>query len=109
MIKARILYKSCVDEAAIEADGIDTIMSLIDSELGGWPVLKGSSWNAAPFDLPNLLLKLRKYNNNFIYRIDTATDEKNSTNYDIEVSRIPVSFGPRTPEHLTGPVRCHSV
>ena len=86
---ARLLYKTCVDEAAIEVDGVDTIMTLIDSELGGWPVLKGSSWNATTFDLPNLLVKLRKYSYNFIYRVDTATDEKNSTSYDIEVSRTP--------------------
>ena len=86
VISSRRLYKSCIDEAGIEADGVDSILSLVNLEFGGWPILQGSSWNSTTFDLSNLLLALRKYNNNPIYLVGTSTDEKNSTTYDIEVS-----------------------
>ena len=85
VVNARKLYRSCVDEASIEADGVEPILSLIETELGGWPILKGSSWENSTFDLPKLLLTLRKYSSNLFYRVDTATDEKNSSFYDIEV------------------------
>ncbi|CAF0951778.1 unnamed protein product [Didymodactylos carnosus] len=90
---ARRLYKSCIDEAGIEAEGVNPILSLINSEFGGWPILQGPSWNNATFDLSNLLLTLRKYNNNPVYRVGTSTDEKNSTAYDIEVGQGGLGLG----------------
>ncbi|UJR10830.1 hypothetical protein I4U23_015017 [Adineta vaga] len=84
---ARRLYSSCVDEATIENEGIHPILSLINTEFGGWPILQGESWNNATFNLSKLLLKLRQYNYNFIYRINTDTDEKNSSISDISVGQ----------------------
>ncbi|CAF2523535.1 unnamed protein product [Rotaria sp. Silwood2] len=74
VLNARRFYNSCIDEDEVEANGVDTILSLINTEFGGWPILQGSSWNSAKFDLPNLLFQLRKYYSNTIYRIDTAFD-----------------------------------
>ncbi|CAF1039974.1 unnamed protein product, partial [Didymodactylos carnosus] len=90
---ARRLYKSCINEAGIEAEGVNPILSLINSEFGGWPILQGPSWDNATFDLSNLLLTLRKYNNNPVYRVGTSTDEKNSTAYDIEVGQGGLGLG----------------
>lgn len=84
---ARALYSSCVDEEKIDADGTDHILSLINTEFGGWPILQGSSWNNATFNLSNLLLKLRQYNYNIIYRIGTDVDEKNSSLTDIVIGQ----------------------
>ncbi|CAF1121062.1 unnamed protein product [Rotaria sp. Silwood1] len=95
VINARRLYKSCVDEAGIEADGVEPIFSLVDTEFGGWPILQGPSWDNSTFDLLTLLLNLRKYNNNLFYRIGTSTDEKNSTNYDIEIGQGDLGLGER--------------
>jgi hypothetical protein len=87
VVNARILYGSCLNETGIEADGVAAILSLIDSKFGGWPILKGLSCDGSTFDLSNLLLTLRKYSNHVIYRVGTATDEKNSIEYDIEVKK----------------------
>jgi hypothetical protein len=73
------LYNSCIDEAKIDADGIEPILSLLNTELGGWPILQGSSWDSSKFNLTNLLLKLRQYSYNIIYRVHTIIDEKNSS------------------------------
>jgi hypothetical protein len=92
IINARILYHSCVNEQNIEDEGIDSILSLVNSELGGWPLIKGSSWDNSTFNLLNLLLKIREYNNNIIFGIGTSIDEKHSTEYDIEVSEKDLKF-----------------
>src|SRR5689334_14437927 len=86
VINARRLYNSCINEANIEMDGVEPVLSVVTNEFGGWPILLGDSWNESTFDLPNLLLKLRKYDNEIIYRIDTTTNQENSSVYDIEVS-----------------------
>ncbi len=84
-MNARLLYDTCINETKIETDGIEPVLSLIN-ELGGWPILQGSSWNSSTFNLSNLLLKLRQYNYNIIFRINTDTDEKNSSATNILVS-----------------------
>ena len=85
VVNARTLYRSCINETAIDAEGVDLILSLIDTEFNGWPILQGSSWSDQSFNFMNLLIKLRQYNQNLIFRVLTATDDKNSTAYDIEV------------------------
>ncbi|CAF4446397.1 unnamed protein product, partial [Adineta steineri] len=72
------------------------ILSLVNNEFGGWPILQGSSWNAASFNFSNLLLKLREYSNNIIYSCDTETDEKNSSVYYIQVSQSNLALEQRS-------------
>ena len=74
-----------MNEDNIEVEDISPILSLINDELGGWPILEGSSWSDSAIDLPSLLLKLRAYSNSIIFGMGTSTDQKNSTEYDIEV------------------------
>ncbi|CAF0725068.1 unnamed protein product [Adineta steineri] len=84
---ARRLYESCVNEIAIETDGVDTVLSVVDNELGGWPILHGQSWDETKFNLSKLLFKLREYNNNMLFQCGTATDDKNSSAYYIRISQ----------------------
>ncbi|CAF3718768.1 unnamed protein product [Adineta steineri] len=93
VVNARQLYKSCINETAIEADGVDPILSLVNSEFGGWPILIGPLWDPSMFNLTNLLITLRKYNNNMFFRVVTSTDEKNSTSYDIEMGQGDLGLG----------------
>ncbi|CAF0761494.1 unnamed protein product [Rotaria sordida] len=93
VVNARLLYKSCIDEADIEATGVDPILSLVNTELGGWPILQGSSWSSSTFDLSNLFLKLRKYAYNIIYRVNTVVSEENSTMYNIEIGQSDLALG----------------
>jgi uncharacterized protein YjfI (DUF2170 family) len=84
----RNLYNSCIDEATIETDGVEPILSIIKNEFGGWPILQGASWNVSTFNLSDLLIKLRKYGDGIIYSVVTATSQENSSFYDIEVRAI---------------------
>ena len=88
VMNAHILYRSCIDEESIEVAGIEPVLSLINEEFGGWPILEDSSWNSSMFDFANLLLKLRQYNFDIIFRIGTDIDEQNSSTTTIIVSQI---------------------
>ncbi|CAF1128115.1 unnamed protein product [Didymodactylos carnosus] len=93
---ARNMYQSCVDEAAIENDGTDTLLTLINNELNGWPILLGDNWNNSTFNLLKILLKLREYNNNIIFSIATTTDDKNSSAYCIRIAQSDIALEQRT-------------
>jgi hypothetical protein len=86
IVNARNLYQSCVDEQNIEDEGMASILSLINAEFGGWPIIQSSTWDNTTFNLLSRLLKLRRYNNNIIFGIGTSIDDKNSTEYDLGVS-----------------------
>ncbi|CAF3932616.1 unnamed protein product [Rotaria sordida] len=79
VMNARILYSSCINQTNIEIEGIDPVLSLINTQFGGWPILQGSSWNSSTFNLTNLLFKLHQYNYDFIFSIASEIDEKNSS------------------------------
>lgn len=103
VINARKLYRSCINESAIDSEGVDYILSLVNSEFGGWPILQGSVWNNESFSLIDLIIKLRQYNQNLLFRVLTATDDKNSTSYDIEVSDTTHRSHRIAPTILAGP------
>ncbi len=88
VINARRLYSSCIDDVQIEEDGVQPILSLLETEFGGWPILQGSSWNNASYNLSNLLFKLHQYNYNPVFGINTGIDDKNSLSHIIVVSQI---------------------
>jgi predicted metalloendopeptidase len=88
VLNARRLYSSCVDDVKIETDGVQPVLSLLETDFGGWPILQGSSWNNATYNLTNLLLKLRQYNYNAVFRVTTDIDAKNSSSRLIVVSQI---------------------
>ncbi|CAF3752104.1 unnamed protein product [Rotaria sp. Silwood1] len=87
VINARNLYKSCINDTNIEIDGVELVLPIINTELGGWPILQGASWNVSTFNLSNLLLKLRKYDNGIVFSVATATDQKNASVYDIDLGQ----------------------
>ncbi|CAF4289925.1 unnamed protein product, partial [Rotaria magnacalcarata] len=78
---ARLLYTSCINETALALEAESALLNFVDNELGGWPILQGSSWNESSFDLANLMYKLREYNQNIVFGFSTSTDEKNSSAY----------------------------
>lgn len=84
---ARHLYSSCTNETNIDAEGVERILSLIDTEFGGWPILQGESWNESTFNFSNLIFRLRQYNYNILYRVGTDVDEKNSSITDIVIGQ----------------------
>lgn len=87
IVNARQLYKSCMNEASIETDGVEPVLSIINRDFGGWPILQGAAWNESTFNLANLLIQLRKYDNGIIYSVATATNQENSSVYDTELGQ----------------------
>jgi hypothetical protein len=81
------LYNSCIDENMIRKNSIDIILSLINREFGGWPILQGSTWNDSQWNFSRILFKLSEYNTNVFYSIKTNINNKNSSIYAIHVSR----------------------
>ncbi len=85
IVNARRLYNSCIQEDEIEAEGVNTILSLVNTEFGGWPILQGSQWNTTAFNFSQLLIMLNKYNTDVIYTAGTQIDDKNSSAMAIRV------------------------
>ncbi|CAF1258051.1 unnamed protein product [Adineta steineri] len=94
IINASNFYHSCINEQHIEDEDINRILSLINNEFGGWPITQ-SSWDNSTFDLLNLLLKLRKYQNNIIFDIGTSINDKNSTEYALGIGQGGLGLGER--------------
>lgn len=82
---ARLLYHSCVNEDAIEKEGIIKILDIVN-DLGGWPMIEGLRWNSSNFNLSRLITKVRDYGQSIIYSFGTSTDDRNSSTYYIRVS-----------------------
>ena len=88
IINARRLYASCLNEEATETEGVDILISLINTQFGGWPILQGSSWDNSTFNFARLLIKMNEYGNNVIYAVGTTTNDKNSSAYIVHVRRL---------------------
>ncbi|UJR19267.1 hypothetical protein I4U23_022396 [Adineta vaga] len=87
ILNARILYASCMNEKAIETDSLKSILSFIDTELGGWPIIKGSDWSNLNYTLANHLLRLNLYSLNPLYTIVSTVDRINSSLYNIFIGQ----------------------
>lgn len=87
------LYKACMNKTAIEADGLETIKSIM-GQLGGWPVLEKDSWNEEKFHWIQTIFNFRKIGYSVDYFIDfsVSTDLKNSTKRIIDVRVSFISF-----------------
>lgn len=75
-LKAKNLFKSCMNYELIEKRGIEPLLELIE-ELGGWPLLD-NKWNENNFDWLELVANLRKYNNDILIMQYVGPDIQNS-------------------------------
>ena len=72
-----IFYRvSALFPAVIDERDLDPVYVLVE-ELGGWPIT-GSQWKEEEFDLIELLVKLRLYNNKILLDQWVGPDDKNS-------------------------------
>lgn len=86
IINAQRLYTSCIDENGIEKEGVTMIFNIVNDQLGGWPILQGSSWDPSTFNLSRLMTKIREFSQNIIFSFGTSIDDRNSSAYYIRVS-----------------------
>lgn len=75
-IKAKNLYKSCMNYDLLEKRGISPLLDLLQS-FGGWPALD-TKWKQENFNWLNLTAKLRLYNNDIFLVQWVGPDIKNS-------------------------------
>ncbi|KAI5692897.1 hypothetical protein M8J75_003309 [Diaphorina citri] len=57
---AKNYYKVCMNETQIELQGLDHMKSIL-KQLGGWPVLEGTSWDEGSFTWEDSVYKSRRY------------------------------------------------
>ncbi|KAK7093251.1 neprilysin-1-like [Littorina saxatilis] len=76
-MKAKYLYASCLNETAIDEQGLAPIEELL-AELGGWPVVLGAGWKGEKVDVMDLMVQLRHYNNKILIEQWVSADDKNS-------------------------------
>ncbi|XP_043274066.1 neprilysin-2-like [Venturia canescens] len=76
----KTLYKSCMNEAAIEAEGLGPLYATLN-KLGGWPVLNGGSWNDRDFNWTNSVYKFQDsgYPVGYFINFRIHVDFKNTT------------------------------
>lgn len=75
-LKAKNLYRSCVDSQLLARRGLDPLHTLI-RDLGGWPVLD-RHWSDSNFNWQVLAATLRRYNNDILIVQWVGADIKNS-------------------------------
>jgi len=76
----RTHYKSCMNIDKLEEKGIQPLLDVLD-ELGGWPVLKGESWDAESFNWWTWVHKVNKVGLGIdgIVTFSMGADDKNSS------------------------------
>lgn len=78
---AKNLYKLCMNKTRIEEKGIEPLLSILDS-LGGWPVLKGDSWDLdSSWSWVKSVKDFRNngYSTDYFFDFSIGSDLKNST------------------------------
>lgn len=104
-IAVKLLYNSCMNTGAclksskynfvfynnkdfcsdiIQARQEKPLIELLE-HFGGWPVLKGESWNGANFSWIETLTVLRQFNNDILISIWVGPDGKDSDDYIVQV------------------------
>ncbi|XP_072931777.1 neprilysin-4-like isoform X2 [Epargyreus clarus] len=92
-MKARFLFKSCMNYEILEKRGHQPLLDLIDL-LGGWPILD-PNWNADHFDWLELMAKLRLYNNDILLSEWVGPDIKNSDEFVIQFDQTSLGLPTR--------------
>lgn len=84
---AKNFYHSCLNQSAIEERGHKPLADILEA-FGGWPVVKGDSWNDVDFDWVETLKKLRLFGlqPSVIFTFRVQTDKKNSMKRVLDVS-----------------------
>ncbi|KFB42374.1 AGAP001791-PA-like protein [Anopheles sinensis] len=78
---AKNLYKLCMNKTRIEENGIKPLLSILDT-LGGWPVLKGDSWDMEStwsWEKSVIDFNNNGYSTDYFFDFSIDSDLKNST------------------------------
>ncbi|XP_058886757.1 phosphate-regulating neutral endopeptidase PHEX-like isoform X1 [Acipenser ruthenus] len=99
--KAKVLYRSCMNETAIEIEDAKPLMKLLKYPSLRWPVLGNShgsqwAWEEHKFSLVQTLAQLRgQYSGSVLLRMYVSTDDQNSNQYIIKLDQAPLALSSR--------------
>ncbi|XP_006627813.1 phosphate-regulating neutral endopeptidase PHEX [Lepisosteus oculatus] len=99
--KAKVLYRSCMNETAIEMEDAKPLLALLRRSELRWPVLGGSlgpqwQWEERRFSLADTLALLRgQHSKSVLLRMYVAPDDKNSNQYIIKLDQASLSLSSR--------------
>ncbi|KAJ8929161.1 hypothetical protein NQ314_018185, partial [Rhamnusium bicolor] len=87
---AKKFYRACMNETAIEAEGLKKIKQIF-KQIGGWPTLDGNNWRKSEFDWKEAVHKLRRLgvNFDFFFSITVDRDKKNDSRYILGIHDMP--------------------
>uniref|UniRef100_A0A3P8XB43 Phosphate regulating endopeptidase homolog, X-linked n=1 Tax=Esox lucius TaxID=8010 RepID=A0A3P8XB43_ESOLU len=90
--KAKVLYRSCMDEAVVEKVDCAPLLKLLQQSEFRWPVLEGLGrewlWSQEQWDLLKTLALIRnQHGKSVLIRLFIAPDDKNSTHYIIKLDQ----------------------
>jgi neprilysin len=77
-LKAKNLFKSCMNYELIEKRGIEPLLELL-RKFGGWPLLDDDTFDSKSFDWLQLTATLRRYNNDILIVEWVGSDIQNSS------------------------------
>lgn len=92
-IKAKNLFRSCMNYEIIEKRGIDPLLELLE-KFGGWPLLD-DNWDEKSFDWLKLTATLRKYNNDILIVEWVGADIQNSNHNVIQFDQTTLGLPTR--------------
>ncbi|XP_064413309.1 phosphate-regulating neutral endopeptidase PHEX [Latimeria chalumnae] len=99
--KAKILYRSCINETAIEAEDAKPLLNLLKQPGIHWPVLEShngpeGTWSEKSFNLLRTLAVLRgQYSNSVLIRFYVAPNDQNSNEYILKLDQSSLSLASR--------------
>ena len=104
---ARDVYKACMDLDQIEKVGLEPLKQML-KEMGGWPVLEGSSWDESQFSWIETVYTFRAHGYSTDYLIDFSivTDSKNSSWRVIDIDQASLGL---SREYLINGLEDHDV
>jgi predicted metalloendopeptidase len=78
--KAKIYYKSCMNEVKQEKHGVEPVKKIL-AEIGGWPVMDGDKWSDLWFDLwaVSAMLEKNGFSSSYVASNFISSDSKNSS------------------------------
>ncbi|XP_030624722.1 phosphate-regulating neutral endopeptidase PHEX [Chanos chanos] len=99
--KAKVLYRSCMNETALEVVDAKPLLKVLRQKEFRWPVLGdalGSAWKweESQFDLLETLAQIRtQHSKSVLVRLYVSPDDKNSNQYIIKLDQASLSLSSR--------------
>lgn len=93
-LKAKNLFKSCMNYTLIEKRGIEPLLELL-RKFGGWPLLDEDAWDEKNFDWLQLTANLRRYNNDILIVSWVGPDIQNSTDQIVQIDQTTLGLPTR--------------